>query len=60
MRTYPKLREPFIFWLTEQFLLKVYGNNCVQPINNYEFYSIMGIIVTGQIVLEIIFHGLPV
>jgi hypothetical protein len=59
MKTYPKLQEPFAFWLTRQFLPKTYRENNIEPINNYEFYSIMGIIVAVLIVLEIIFHGLP-
>jgi hypothetical protein len=60
MKTYPKIHEPFAFWLTRQFLPKArYRKDNFRPINNYEFYSIMGIIVAALFVLDVIFHGLP-
>jgi hypothetical protein len=60
MNTYPKLEEPFAFWLVRQFLPAVEDQEeDVQPINNREFYSIMGMIVVVLLVLDIIFHGLP-
>ena len=58
MNTYPKLEEPFVFWLVRQYLPVVENKEeDVQPINR-EFYSIMGMIVLAVAVLDIIFHGL--
>ncbi len=60
MNTYPKLQEPFVFQLVRQFLPAVEDHEeDVQPISNYEFYSIMSMILAALVVLEIIFHGLP-
>jgi hypothetical protein len=60
MNTYPKLQEPFAFWLVQQFLPAAKDlEEDVQPINNREFYSIMSMIVVVIVVLDIIFHGLP-
>jgi hypothetical protein len=60
MNTYPKLEEPFVFWLIRQYLPAVeYKEEEVQPINNREFYNIMGMIVLAFVALDIIFHGLP-
>jgi hypothetical protein len=59
MNTYPKLQEPFAFWLVQQFLPIENDNEEAAPISNREFYSIMGMIVVVLVVLDIIFHGLP-
>ncbi len=60
MKTYPKLQEPFAFWLIQQFLPPIEDQEeDVQPISNYEFYSVMAIIVVALVLLDLIFHGLP-
>jgi hypothetical protein len=59
MNTYPKLQEPFAFWLVQQFLPIENDNEEAVPISNREFYSIMGMIIVVLVVLEMIFHGLP-
>ena len=59
MNTYPKLEEPFVFWLIRQYLPAIDDKEeDVQPINNREFYSIMSMIILALVVLDIIFHGL--
>jgi hypothetical protein len=60
MNTYPKLQEPFAFQLVRQFLAAIEDQEeDVQPISNYEFYSIMTMIVVALVLLDLIFHGLP-
>jgi hypothetical protein len=59
MNTYPKLQEPFAFWLVQQFLPIENDNEEAVPISNREFCSIMGMIIVVLVVLEMIFHGLP-
>jgi hypothetical protein len=61
MDTYPKLEEPFVFWLIRQYLpAEEDKEEDIQPINKCEFYSIMGMIVLALVVLDIIFHGLTI
>jgi len=58
MKTYPKLQEPFAFWLVQQFIPAVEDQEeDFQPINNLEFYSIMAMIAAALVVLKIVFHG---
>ena len=60
MNTYPKLTEPFFFWLVRQLLPAVENQEeDIQPISNREFYSIMSMIIVVLVVLGIIFHRLP-
>jgi hypothetical protein len=60
MNIYPKLSEPFFFWLARQFLPALENHEeDIQPINNREFYSIMGMIILALMVLGIIFQGSP-
>jgi hypothetical protein len=60
MNTYPKLQEPFMFWLTRQSLPVVEDQDQdVRPMTNREFYSVMGMVVGALIVLNTIFQGLP-
>ncbi len=60
MNTYPTLKEPFAFWLVKRFLpAEDNQKESIQPISNREFYGIMSMIIVALIVLDIIFHGLP-
>ena len=59
MNTYPKLQEPFAFWLAQQFLPIENDDEEPVPISNREFFSIMSMVVAALVVLDIIFHGLP-
>ena len=60
MKTCPNITEPFAFQLVRQFLpAEDSHEEDIQPINNREFYSIIGMIIVALVVLDIIFHGLP-
>ncbi len=60
MNTSPKLHEPFMFWLVRQFLPPEEDRQeNVQPITDREFYSTIAMIIAALLVLDIIFHGLP-
>lgn len=60
MNIYPKLHEPFAFWLVRQFIpAEDVCKEDIRPISDREFYGIMVMIIAALVVLDLIFHGLP-
>jgi hypothetical protein len=57
MNRYPKIQEPFAFWLVRQFLItEERQKEDIKPISNRELFSILSMIIAALVILRIIFQ----